>query len=109
MNPVIVFALASSLLALLYGIVAATRLLKQNAGSERMKEISGAIAQGAKAYLNRQYKTVALVALILAVILYFAFNATTAIGFLIGAVLSALAGYIGVNVSVSADATVSHV
>ena len=108
MNPVIVFALASSLLALLYGIVAATRLLKQNAGSERMKEISGAIAQGAKAYLNRQYKTVALVALILAVILYFAFNATTAIGFLIGAVLSALAGYIGMNVSVRANARVAQ-
>ena len=108
MSSVIQFALASSLLALVYGAVAASRLLKKNAGSERMQEISAAIREGAKAYLNRQYKTVAVVAVILAVILYFVFNATTAIGFLIGAILSAAAGYIGMNVSVRANARVAH-
>jgi K(+)-stimulated pyrophosphate-energized sodium pump len=108
MSSIIWFALGSSLLALLYGIVAALRLLKKEAGSERMKEISGAIREGAKAYLNRQYKTIALIAVVLALVLYFAFNTTTAVGFLIGAILSAAAGYIGMNVSVRANARVAH-
>src|SRR3989338_1916788 len=108
MNPVITFALASSLLALLYGAVAANRLLKKDAGSARMKEISAAIREGAKAYLNRQYKTIGIIAFILAVVLYFAFNATTAVGFLIGAVLSGAAGYIGMNVSVRANSRVAQ-
>jgi len=108
MNSVIAFALGSSLLALIYGAVVASRLLKKSAGNDRMKEISSAIREGAQAYLNRQYKTIAVIALILAVILYFAFNATTAIGFIVGAVFSALAGYIGMNVSVRANSRVAE-
>ncbi|HBV01533.1 MAG TPA: sodium-translocating pyrophosphatase [Candidatus Taylorbacteria bacterium] len=108
MSPVIIFALGSSLLAILYGGVTVWRLLKQDSGSARMKEISSAIAQGAKAYLNRQYKTIAVIAVVLAALLYFAFNATTAVGFLIGAILSALAGYIGMNVSVRANSRVAQ-
>ncbi|MEK7208105.1 MAG: sodium-translocating pyrophosphatase [Patescibacteria group bacterium] len=108
MFPVIQFALGSSLLALIYGAVAATRLLKKDAGSARMKEISGAIAQGAKAYLNRQYKTIAVIAIILAVILYVAFGLKSAVGFLLGAALSAAAGYIGMHVSVRANTRVAQ-
>ncbi|MDO8593995.1 MAG: sodium-translocating pyrophosphatase [bacterium] len=108
MSSTIWFALGSSLLALIYGAVAAGRLLKQNAGNDRMKEISAAIAEGAKAYLNRQYKTVAIVAIILAVILYFAFGTATTAGFLVGAILSAAAGYIGMNVSVRANSRVAQ-
>ncbi|MEK7169765.1 MAG: sodium-translocating pyrophosphatase, partial [Patescibacteria group bacterium] len=95
-------------LGLIYGAVAASRLLKKSAGSVRMQEISAAIREGAKAYLNRQYKTVAIVAIVLAVILYFAFGTTTTVGFLVGAVLSAAAGYIGMNVSVRANARVAQ-
>ncbi|HCB35496.1 MAG: sodium-translocating pyrophosphatase [Candidatus Taylorbacteria bacterium RIFCSPHIGHO2_02_49_25] len=108
MNSIITFALGSSLLALIYGAVAASRLLKKNAGSERMKEISAAIREGAKAYLNRQYKTISVIGILVALVLYFAFGAIMALGFLAGAVLSAAAGYIGMNVSVRANARVSH-
>ncbi len=108
MNPVIWFSLGSAVLALIYGGLSAMSLLKKDAGNERMKEISSAIATGAKAYLNRQYKTIAIIAVILAVILYFAFGTATSAGFLLGAVLSALAGYIGMNVSVRANSRVAE-
>ncbi len=108
MNSVIWFALGSAVLALLYGAIASSRLLKMNAGNDRMKEISAAIREGAKAYLNRQYKTIAVIALVLAVVLYFAFNLTTAFGFLVGAVFSSFAGYIGMNVSVRANSRVAQ-
>src|SRR3989344_5941899 len=108
MSSVIWFALGSSLLALIYGGIAAVALLKKNSGNDRMKEIAAAIALGAKAYLNRQYKTIGIIAFILAVVLYFAFNATTAIGFLVGAILSGAAGYIGMNVSVRANSRVAQ-
>ncbi len=108
MNSVIWFSLGSAVLALIYGGLSAMSLLKKDAGNARMKEISSAIATGAKAYLNRQYKTVAVVALVLGVILYFAFGTATSVGFLVGAVLSALAGYIGMNVSVRANSRVAQ-
>jgi len=108
MNPVIWFSLGSAVLALIYGGLSAMSLLKKDAGNDRMKEISSAIATGAKAYLNRQYKTIAIIAVILAVILYFAFGIATSAGFLVGAVLSALAGYIGMNVSVRANSRVAQ-
>ena len=108
MSSVIWFAFGSSLLALIYGAIAASRLLKKDAGSARMQEISSAIREGAKAYLNRQYKTVAVVAIIMAVILFFAFGLKSALGFLVGAILSAAAGYIGMNVSVRANTRVAQ-
>ena len=108
MNSVIWFALAASVLALIYGGLAAWRLLKQNSGNARMQEISSAIAQGAKAYLNRQYKTVAIVAIVLFVILWLLLDLSTALGFLVGAVLSAAAGYIGMNVSVRSNSRVAQ-
>ncbi len=98
-----VIALGSAGLAIIYGIILIWQILKADAGSPKMQEIAAAIQQGAKAYLNRQYKTVALIALLLGIILWFVLGPKTAIGFLIGAVFSAAAGYIGMNVAVRAN------
>ncbi len=97
------FALIVAIVAIVYGFILAKLILKKPAGGDKMKEIAEAIQVGAKAYLNRQYKTVAVIAVILFFVLGFALDWATAIGFVIGAVLSALAGYIGMNVSVRAN------
>jgi len=96
-------ALGSAALGIIYGLILIWQVLKADPGSEKMQEIAGAIQQGARAYLNRQYKTVAVIAVLLAIILWFALGPKTAIGFLIGAILSASAGYIGMNVAVRAN------
>ncbi|MFA6027336.1 MAG: sodium-translocating pyrophosphatase [Patescibacteria group bacterium] len=103
MNPYIVFALVSAALAIIYGLVLSKMIFKMDAGSEKMQDIAKAIQQGASAYLNRQYRTIAVIAVILFVILWLALDIKTALGFLIGAVFSALTGYIGMNVSVRAN------
>jgi K(+)-stimulated pyrophosphate-energized sodium pump len=90
-------------LALLYGLVTSRQVLSANAGSARMQEISGAVQLGARAYLNRQYRTVALVGVVILIILGALLGWRVAIGYLIGAVLSGSAGYIGMNVSVRAN------
>ena len=104
MNPVILFAISSSVTAIIYAVFLTTRILKASPGNARMQEISGAVKEGANAYLNRQYKTIAGIAAVLFVIIGFAINWTTALGFLVGAFLSALAGYVGMFVSVRANA-----
>lgn len=101
-------SLAAALVAIIYGLVMARWITGKPAGNEKMQEIAGAIQQGASAYLNRQYRTVAVVALVVAVILYFAIGWFSAIGFVIGAILSALAGYIGMNISVRANVRVAE-
>ena len=103
MNSLILFAFLASITAIIYGAFLARSILKLPAGSSRMQEIADAIRAGAQAYLNRQYKTIAIIAIILFLILWLAINLTTAFGFLLGAVLSAIAGYIGMNVSVRAN------
>jgi len=100
--------LGAAVLAIIYGAVSAKWILKKPSGNKRMEEIALAIQQGASAYLNRQYRTVASVAVILALGLGLALNWTSAAGFLVGAVLSALAGYIGMNVSVRANVRVAE-
>ena len=107
-NMGIIFALLSALAAIVYGLVSAKWILGKPEGSARMKEIANAIQIGAKAYLNRQYKTVSVVAIIIFLVLGFAINWVTAIGFLIGAILSALAGYIGMNISTQANVRVAE-
>jgi K(+)-stimulated pyrophosphate-energized sodium pump len=98
-----ILVIACGLLALAYGLVTSRRVLAANAGNARMQEISGAIQLGASAYLNRQYRTIAIVGVVILIILWIALGHWVAIGYLIGAVLSAVAGYIGMNVSVRAN------
>src|ERR1700740_2511451 len=96
-------AVSAGVLALLYGVVSVRWILAQPAGSSRMQEIAAAIQAGAKAYLNRQYSTIALVGVILFLALGFALGWATAGGFAVGAILSGLAGYIGMFISVRAN------
>ena len=100
---VVLFGFIASILALLYSAYLIFNITSKPAGSKQMIEISDAIKNGANAYLSRQYRTLVPIIVILSVVLYFAFNLTTAIAFLLGAVLSGLAGYIGMNISVRAN------
>ena len=96
--------IAAGVLAVLYGIVTRASLLKASTGNERMNEIAGAIQEGAKAYLNKQYKTIAIVGVVVTILLALLFqNAIAPLGFVIGAVLSGIAGYVGMLVSVQAN------
>src|SRR6202167_1016322 len=96
-------AIAAGVVAVLYGVVSMFSILALPAGTARMQEIAAAIQAGAKAYLHRQYKAIAIVGVILFVVLGLALNWATAGGFAVGSLLSGLAGYIGMNISVRAN------
>ena len=102
-NQTFYLAIGAGILSVIYGIFLIKWILKQPSGDAKMKEIAGAIQQGASAYLNRQYKTVAMVGVVVFLILGLFISWVTAIGFLVGAILSALAGYIGMHISVRAN------
>jgi len=104
----VVVALVCAAAAIAYGAFTSRALLALSPGNERMRSISAAVQEGASAYLNRQYTTIAAVGVVLFILLIFVQNIRVAIGFLIGGALSAAAGYIGMNVSVRANARVAE-
>ena len=90
-------------LSIVYGIWAIQSVMSADAGTQRMQEIAGAVAEGAQAYLKRQYMTIAMVGIVVFIVILFLLGKWVAIGFLIGAILSGAAGFIGMNVSVRAN------
>jgi len=98
-----VLVLVCGVLALVYGGVTARSVLAASSGTEQMRQIAAAIQEGARAYLNRQYSTIAIVGVVIAVILAFTLGGYVAAGFIIGALLSGTAGYVGMNVSVRSN------
>lgn len=103
MSSGLLIAIACSIVAIIYGALSIQWILRQPAGNSRMQEIASAIQQGAQAYLNRQYYTISIVGVVLFVALGFALDWYSAIGFVVGAVLSGAAGYIGMFISVRAN------
>ncbi len=102
MSNIILFALLCGVAGVLYALITAAWVSKQDAGSQRMQDISNAVKEGAEAFLNREYRTVAIVAVVLIILLFF-LGKWTAVGFIIGVIGSALTGYIGMMVTVRAN------
>jgi len=103
MEQLLYSAPLAGIIGLVFAVYLVSYIMKLDAGTEKMKAIASAIQEGAMAYLNRQYKTVAVIAVILAILIGIAINIETAFGFILGAVMSAAAGYIGMNISVRSN------
>jgi K(+)-stimulated pyrophosphate-energized sodium pump len=100
---IVYLAIACGIVAVLYGLITSGQVLRAPAGDAKMQDIAAAIQEGAKAYLGRQYTTIAIVGVVVAVILFLALGTISLVGFLIGAILSGVAGYVGMNISVRAN------
>src|SRR6478752_270471 len=108
MTTILWAIVVAGLLSIVYGIVTTRGLMAADAGTPRMQEISAAVREGAKAYLNRQYTTIGIVGVVIFVLAFLLLGKWSAIGFAIGAILSGLAGFIGMNVSVRANVRVAQ-
>ena len=102
-ETILIYTILAGLLSIVYGFFTGKSILSSSAGNAKMQEIASAIQIGAKAYLNRQYKTIAIVGVIVLVIVSFSFSILVGLGYLIGATLSGIAGYVGMLVSVQAN------
>ena len=98
------FSLLCAFIAIIYGIISIFSIMKKSEGNEEMQRISGAVREGAIAYLSRQYTTIGIVGVVLFLVMGFALGWASAIGFAVGAILSGAAGYIGMHVSVRSNA-----
>ena len=102
-DTILLYTILAGLLSIVYGFITGKQILNSSAGNDKMQDIASAIQIGAKAYLNRQYKTIAIVGLVVLVIISYAFSILVGLGYLIGAALSGIAGYVGMLVSVQAN------
>jgi K(+)-stimulated pyrophosphate-energized sodium pump len=103
MDTTLLLVIAAALVAVVYGVVQTSALMREPAGNERMREIAGAIQEGASAYLRRQYITIGVVGVVILIVVALLLGVEAAVGFAIGAVLSGLAGYAGMLISVRAN------
>ena len=102
-ETILLFTIAAGFLSIVYGYFTGKNIYNSSAGNSKMQDIASAIQIGAKAYLARQYKTIAIVGVVVLVIVSIAFSPLVGLGYLIGAALSGLAGYVGMLVSVQAN------